>query len=331
MYFPLLDILRFLSSVAVFFHHTFSFHYGKLGVYLFFIISGFVIHFSLQKGVKNFVIGRFVRLYPLFWFCCTLTYIVTLLYGNSVPIHKYAVNMLMFNDGKIATMVDGSYWTLTFELLFYAYCAVFISFSSSKKIEWFYISWLFVAFLSFAFKVDQLLIFKLLSVRFAPYFVFGGMLALCVDKYKTSTKNMKALYMGTLVLSALLPVYVSSMLRAQIGSISNFTGSFEKDELIIVESFFIIFPIVLYLSKITFLRKKAVAKISFFLGGITYPLYLLHWKIGDTIISHHRYMYGVVNKFTVLIAFFIFVFAVIISLADIKLRHYLKRRFLGKE
>ena len=330
MYFAFLDFLRFLSSLAVFFHHTFVFHYGKLGVYLFFIVSGFVIHFSLRKGVKDFIIGRFIRLYPLFWLCCTVTFLITFIYGVNVPVYKYFLDMLMLNDGKIATMVDGSYWTLTFELLFYVYAALFVSFFSVKRMEWFYILWLAISFLSFIFKLDQYFVVKLLSVRFAPYFVFGGMLALFVDRYNTSTKNAKAVYLGVLVVAAFLPLYISDKLRAQVGLITNFTGSFEKDEMLIVESFFIIMPTAVLLSYANFVRKENFKKLAVFLGGITYPLYLLHWKIGDTIITHYGHSYGKVTLFSVVVASCIFSVATLFSLGDSKVRRFFRSKFLGR-
>ncbi len=331
MYFVLLDILRFASSVAVFFHHTFHFYYGRLGVYLFFIISGFVIHFSLRKGVKEFIIGRFIRLYPLFWVCCTLTFLVTLFYNTNVSFQKYLMSMLMFNDGKIATMVDGSYWTLTFELLFYFYITVFIYIFSEKKVQWFYVGWLTIAFLSFFLTVDQHLISKLLSVRFAPYFVFGGMLALLIDRYKDLSKNEKASYVGVLVVAASMPYYISSKLRAQVDTITNFTGSFDSDEMKIVLSFFIIMPLAVLLSYYSFANGRHFRKVAFILGGITYPLYLLHWKIGSTVITHYGYPYGKVTIFSVTVAVIIFAVSALFSFWDEKFRKRLKSVLFGEK
>ena len=324
MYFTLLDVLRFLSSVAVFFHHTFAFHYGKLGVYLFFMISGFVIYFSLHKGLKEYAIGRFLRLYPLFWICITLTYLVTLFYGNNLSLDRYLIGLAMFNDGKIAQLIDGSYWTLTFELLFYFYIAVFVKLFSAKKLEWFYISWLLISFFSFFLSIDQHIIAKLLSVRFAPYFVFGGMLALLIDRYRVVDIKTRVLYVGTLIVSALLPIYVSAKLRAQQGTISNFTASFEPDEMVIVELFFILMPLAVYLSYFSFAKAKTFSKVCFILGGITYPLYLLHWKIGDTVITANGYTYGEVNYFSVAIATLIFAVSYVLSVYDLSLRKKLK-------
>ena len=90
-----IDLLRFLAALAVvLFHYAFRGYaahsssmpyplleavakYGSYGVELFFLISGFVILMSASGGsLKHFVISRIVRLYPAFWVCCTLTWVV---------------------------------------------------------------------------------------------------------------------------------------------------------------------------------------------------------------------------------------------------------------
>src|SRR3954452_17183752 len=42
---------------------------GRFGVVAFFLVSGFIIPFSLERGgsVRRFWTGRFFRLYPLYW------------------------------------------------------------------------------------------------------------------------------------------------------------------------------------------------------------------------------------------------------------------------
>ena len=324
MYFVILDFLRFFSAIAVFFHHSFLFHFGRLGIYLFFMISGFVIYFSLNKGIKEYIIGRFLRLYPIFWVCATITFVVTVIYNNNISIKNYLIGLLMFNNGHMETMIDGSYWTLTFELLFYFYIGVFVLLFSKKYLTWFYTTWLLVSFFSFYFALDQLFFFKLLSVRFAPYFIFGGMLALVIDRWEISAIRHKLLYSTVLIGSWLMPVYVSSKLQGQKETITNFTGSFDHNELVIVLALFPIMFLGVFLSKFDFAKNKRFAKIAFILGGITYPLYLLHWKIGETITSHFGHHYGTMSYFSIGIAVLIFIVALVLSLYDIKLRKFLK-------
>lgn len=326
MYFTILDLFRFFSAIAVFFHHSFLFHYGRLGIYLFFMISGFVIYFSLGKGIKEYIIGRFIRLYPIFWICASITFLVTLVYGTSISFKHYLLGLLMFNSGHMETMIDGSYWTLTFELLFYFYIGVFVWLFSTKRLEWFYVSWLLISFFSFYLQLDQVFFFKLLSVRFAPYFIFGGMLALVIDRWGTSTFRNKILYGSVLIGSWLMPIYVSNKLQGQKETITNFTGSFNHGELVIVEALFAVMFLGVFLCNFDFAKNKVFAKVAFILGGITYPLYLLHWKIGSTIITDYNHAYGTLNYFSAGIAILIFATAWVLSIYDLKLRKFLKEK-----
>lgn len=329
MYFTILDLFRLLSSIAVLFHHTFLFHYGRLGIYLFFMISGFVIYFSLNKGIKEYVTGRLLRLFPIFWVCATITYLITVLYHVNISFKHYLLGLLMFNNGHMEIMIDGSYWTLTFELLFYFYIGVFVWLFGKKRLEWFYIGWLLLCFLCFYFRIDQMMIFKLLSIRFAPYFVFGGMLALLVDKWNTSSYISKVMHVSTLIASWLMPIYVSSRLQAQKDTITNFTGSFDRGELFIVELLFVIMYFAVILSFYDFTKNKTFSKVVFLLGGMTYPLYLLHWKIGKTLIGSYE-EYGHVTILSAIVALALVLVSFFLSIYDQKFRTFFKVTFLDQ-
>src|SRR3954471_184909 len=77
-----LDALRGLAALGVaLFHFSLldpaagpGFAIGASGVDLFFIISGFVILMTLERtrDWKDFLVGRFSRLYPAYWACVTL-------------------------------------------------------------------------------------------------------------------------------------------------------------------------------------------------------------------------------------------------------------------
>ena len=89
-----IDGLRGIAAVFVMlFHYTFAFnrgwapgyffHYGYMGVSLFFIISGFVISMSISNGksVFDFCYGRFIRLFPIYWVTILITVIAMFLTG----------------------------------------------------------------------------------------------------------------------------------------------------------------------------------------------------------------------------------------------------------
>jgi peptidoglycan/LPS O-acetylase OafA/YrhL len=131
-----LDALRGIASLmVVFFHYTMGrpqadigFVLGTTGVDLFFIISGFVIFMSLNKITRStdFIINRVSRLYPTYWTAVTFTFIILLvdkLYTSGsaaqMPWWTYFANMTMFQYYLRAPDLDGPYWTMITEMLFY--------------------------------------------------------------------------------------------------------------------------------------------------------------------------------------------------------------------
>lgn len=306
MYFALLDFLRFLAAFSVMaFHYygasnpvgsslaSYYLSYGFLGVELFFIISGFVIYFSLRRPLPEYALGRFMRLYPLFWVICTFTYVLTIFFDpNHLGFTRYLINLLVINDGKVAYLVDGVYWTLTMEIIFYALIGVFAWLFSTRRLEWFYAGWLAFSFLVFFFGLQNVFITKILLARYVPYFAFGGMLALIYESWKGAHLWQKIRQAFILISAALLPLYISMVLVGDYTHRTNLFGFFDKYSSVAVEALFVLVPIAVYLSAyVTAPRILRLAKIA---GGITYPLYLLHEKVGEIIINMIG-KYGVFN------------------------------------
>ncbi|QUJ66499.1 acyltransferase [Photobacterium sp. GJ3] len=136
-----LDALRGLAALAVVLYHYF-YRYdalyghpglavdwayaGRFGVHLFFIISGFVIFWTLNRVERpvDFVVSRVSRLYPVYWFAVALTYCVVSvmgLPGREVDSVAALANLLMCHQWFGIPHVDGVYWTLTVELMFYVW------------------------------------------------------------------------------------------------------------------------------------------------------------------------------------------------------------------
>lgn len=134
------DALRGLAALAVvLFHYTTKFHEfflpgvepvweladGHLGVNLFFIISGFVIFMTLERTTRpmDFVVSRFSRLFPAYWAAVVLTFTVVAwlgLPGKEQGLGTALLNLLMIHGLFGVPHVDGVYWTLEIEMLFYA-------------------------------------------------------------------------------------------------------------------------------------------------------------------------------------------------------------------
>lgn len=142
-----IDALRCLSAVLVaIFHFTYynpnarwGMPFGWVGVEVFFVISGVVIANSANAASpKEFVIGRFLRLYPAAWIAAILSFVLLLL----VPREIYTANGVKVYPGGQAfvsslTLINGyflasAYWTLQIELAFYV--LVWLSLLTSGRV-----------------------------------------------------------------------------------------------------------------------------------------------------------------------------------------------------
>lgn len=111
--------------------------FGWAGVSLFFMISGFVIHMTLERSgsVIDFAIRRLARLWPPLIVGCTLTALFLLLFGPSEwkpTWFEYGFSILFIDPAMVGeaigregiySWVDGVYWTLFVEVRFYLLAA----------------------------------------------------------------------------------------------------------------------------------------------------------------------------------------------------------------
>lgn len=105
------------------------FEFGITGVVIFFAISGFVIYGTLRgprEGTgRRFVITRFFRLFPAYWVSVILG-LIFIWWWQALPITPAMVgaNLTMVPDLFGQAPIQGLYWTLGTELVFYLLCWV---------------------------------------------------------------------------------------------------------------------------------------------------------------------------------------------------------------
>ena len=97
-----------------------TFDFGRIGVVLLFMVSGFVVANSLSAPgtqLLYFLARRFFRLYPLYWFSMLLAYF----FLNSPQPNAATImaNLTMFPSLWSAKAMMGLYWTLEVELVIY--------------------------------------------------------------------------------------------------------------------------------------------------------------------------------------------------------------------
>jgi peptidoglycan/LPS O-acetylase OafA/YrhL len=107
------------------------FDLGTFGVSLFFLISGFVIPFSLETRTSlRFLLARAIRIYPVFWLALLIGGLAVWLssrfwHGDSpYGLGNYVANGLLIETLLGQQTVDWVSWTLSIEMKFYILAAV---------------------------------------------------------------------------------------------------------------------------------------------------------------------------------------------------------------
>ncbi|GLW05967.1 hypothetical protein Misp01_10970 [Microtetraspora sp. NBRC 13810] len=137
-----LDALRGMAALVVVFEHALDplfpevrahvspwFDFGQYGVMVFFLVSGYVVPISLERGgsVGRFWVNRVFRLYPLWIVAATVGTIFALLpvywalpgQVAAQPVTSAVAHLTMLQDLLQVTSVVNVFWTLSYEMLFY--------------------------------------------------------------------------------------------------------------------------------------------------------------------------------------------------------------------
>lgn len=288
--FEILDIARFLAAMAVLSYHFFFrgwaaddlsplvflqlgefAKYGGFGVQFFFMISGFVIFMSAQgKRPTEFVASRVARLYPAYWVAVMLTASIIILFGASkfsVTPSQVVVNLTMLQQFLRVPNVDGVYWTLARELVFYFWIWLLLFFQQTRKFTMF--ASIFLLFATGAIFIDVPGVVNLLFLLdYACYFVAGACFYLIYREGVTSAKV--AMIIWCLLLS------INQVLSHLGADEQHYSTSFS----ILVTINIIVFFYAFFLSVSMGVWKNFNYKYAVPMGALTYPVYLLHENLG---------------------------------------------------
>jgi len=280
-----LDALRGIAALSVaLFHYTthyeygqseklwFYFPYGIYGINLFFLISGFVIFLTLQRVNKglDFVVARFSRLYPAYWTAGAITFLVVLLAGlpgREVSLKDALVNITMLEYWFHVAYVDGSYWTLSYELAFYLIMLIFFLTRLLNRIEIIAVIWLsIIVIINVIERYYGIDLPEVIKVTFLLN--FGNLFIAGIMFYKIKNKRSSLLTHIIIASCLLIDPLFYRMFR-------------HIPEAIIISGFFIIFYLFAY-DKLSIIIKKPLL----FLGAVSYPLYLIHGNVGFVIMRN---------------------------------------------
>ncbi|MEO7326373.1 MAG: acyltransferase [Dokdonella sp.] len=104
---------------------------GHIGVIVFFLISGYVIPFSIHAGrraaVGSFLIKRFFRIFPAYWLSIPLGALTGFwIWKQPFSAQDFLINLTLLQSLFGARAAEGLYWTLLAEWAFYALCVALL-------------------------------------------------------------------------------------------------------------------------------------------------------------------------------------------------------------
>lgn len=175
-------ILGLPPSDAPLFPGFLRFEAGVVPVLWFFLISGFVITWTVDRcrTPMDFVVSRVSRIYPAYWASIALTVAVMALWplpGVSHTRGQVLMNLTMLQAYALVPDVAGVYWSLAVEILFYGYALALFTAGLWRAVHVAAFAWALLALanvllenagLPMSWRISQLLL-----LHFAPYLVAG--------------------------------------------------------------------------------------------------------------------------------------------------------------
>ncbi len=282
-----LDALRGLAALGVVLFHYLPYYdrlyghqfelpallesvllFGRYGVHLFFILSGFVIFMTLERTRHAgwFGLARAVRLLPALWTGIALTFLSVHWLGpenRAVDLGTALLNTTLLHEYLGAAHVDGAYWSLVIEVTFYSWMALlFFGLGSWQRLRIALALWLVASYVGVLWwrQIPELLAFPvkdLLFVKYAPLFI-AGMLIYRRHRHGASTADnlLLAFSIGHSLIAWKAPYNLFVLACTGIFALA-VAGHLER------------------------LANRPLL----WLGGLSYSLYLVHQNIGYGIIS----------------------------------------------
>lgn len=282
----LLDALRFVAAMSVLCYHWLYSgiqngkvptiehspvagvaSYGYLGVHLFFLISGFVIaNSAMGKTPAQYAVGRLVRLYPAYWVAMLFTASVAVFYGSTVMTVSFPqvlANTTMVSRLFGQTYIDGVYWTLFYELAFYVMVFLIMMLGLTRYLDKFFPTWT-LCLLGVALFLPSLSNTPLIGGLFA-LFGSGAIFSIVQRKGWTLSRAL---------------ALIAGLITAEIYIYKDLTLVLEGDQNPFVVGSIVFGFFLLLLIQIQNFATKIRIPGSQLLGGLTYPLYLIHAHFG---------------------------------------------------
>lgn len=282
------------------------------GVYLFFVISGYVFGKLIYTGneqILSFAAKRFFRIYPLYALSLIFYYLVS---GNNSSGNVYFIRHLLFlnttSSVEEAFYFNPAYWSLPVEMEFYMFIPLLIYFRNKIGPKIIYI--IFLASLGLKFFVNlkagrmpSINTYSILGLHLVGMFPEFGV-GILMYRLALSASRLRRYYL-------IVPLITGGLLLAYCAGYFIRYGDDGIYDNLIMRSFFSTFcslGYALILLPAMELVTKTPKKIFFLLGSLSYGVYLFHNLIPKVfskfnITIEGIYAYALATALTAILAF----------------------------
>lgn len=269
--------------------------FGAVGVAIFFLISGFVIPFSLNKfRPLGFLVARWFRIFPTYAAALTLIcLILSITSGHTLTTlikcsQQYLWSLSLIGEYFSKPPIEVVVWTLRIELVFYVVCAVVSAFASLKSFR-------AIATVAICLAATNSLIAYLCTQYTVPVNFFIGMTNMTIF-----VSCLLFMFVGTCFYNYFEKHWTLSQFRTLaitcfLLSVGVMASHRDHEELGI--PFGIAFTVATFVFGTVFYYRDRFKfdRITNFLANISYPLYLMHCTAGTALLgcflkyTHNQY------------------------------------------
>ena len=293
-------VLRFIfAGMVVFTHYTGHEVYAGIGVWGFFLLSGYLMTLVLNEkytfstvGIKSFFLSRFFRLYPTYYFVTLLTIVVYIFFFEKgldevQATHFYSLRAVFSNIvilsttflgiGRVETVVSVS-WAIEVEILMYVISATILAKKPQYSLRTFIICLVLFPVLWVGSKISLAhgyqtladnLIYSFLPAALLPYSL-GSVLYHYKDLLVISFTRIR--FIGLTILMILIVKVVSPIS--------------------VTLTYLFSLPVLSVLVLTLFNAKRS--QLDDILGHLTYPIYLIHGLVNE-VIRYSAFLQGFVT------------------------------------
>ena len=316
------DVGRFIAAAGVLLYHYAAFvraevpevelpffsevaRYGYLGVPWFFGLSGYVISMSTDRATdaKEFAERRFIRIWPTLALAAVITTSFLLVTGGDPSFKALLQNLSLINTFDYYSSmlnVDGAYWSLWLEFRFYLIAAAVVALRGRVRLEHVANGLIAMTLIWVWLATEGLTGWGFDLVRFLSLNSWASMFGSGIIFAVARKEGWTPLRITLAIIGAAAVIPTSWVAGAEL---SDKTEIGEPSRVVIAALIACFVAFFFWIAPKTTTIPERWQPTAAYLGGLSYPLYLIHGEIGYQIFRSFEWNYWIEVSIAVIVAF----------------------------